>query len=137
MSLTSLEGAIADLQRHDWGAATGADVGTATKHANAAETAAVEAKVAELSAELTLSRSQLRDAIAGHEADVARLRTLLAKEKSVRLGVEARAAELEAELEATQQKHRESLDALAHVVPREALEHERLRAVRLHHRLHL
>ena len=91
MSLTSIEGAIHDLQRHDWGAAAGTDLVAAAKHAQSSETAAAEARAAELQAELTLCRSQLSDATAAAEADAARLRTLLARETAARQSTEGRA----------------------------------------------
>ena len=70
MSLTSLEGAIADLEKNKWGAGSGAtDLTAATKHQHGAEAAAAEARAAELTAELTLARSQLRDSAAAREAE--------------------------------------------------------------------
>ena len=112
MSLTSLEGAIADLEKNKWGAGSGAtDLVAASKHAHGAEAAAAESRIAELTAELTLAHSELHEAAATREAETSRLRTLLAKEKAARQSRELRADELERELTSVQRQHRESLDA--------------------------
>ena len=115
MSLASIEGAIYDLQRHNWGAGgVGGDLSVAANHQASAEAAAAEAAGAELRAELTLAHSKRRDAeaaAAAAAAETERLRTLLSKEEAARRTAEALVRRIEADAVVQQQQHRESLDA--------------------------